>query len=44
MHRMAGSDINHDAGGTKYEQSGTAKPAKDSEDATSADPKWERNT
>lgn len=43
MHRRSGNDINHDAGGTKYEQSGTSDPAKDSKDATSALPRGNRN-
>ena len=44
MHRIAGLTINHDAGGTKYEQSGTSQPAKVPGDATEADPKGERDT
>ena len=36
MHRIAGLTINHDAGGIKYEQSGTAQPAQVPTDATEA--------
>jgi hypothetical protein len=44
LHRKAGSTINHDAGGTKYEQSGTSQNAGDAEGALSADPEGERDT
>jgi hypothetical protein len=36
MHRIAGLTINHDAGGIKYEQSGTAQPAEVPDNATEA--------
>ena len=44
INRLAGSNINDDAGGTKNDQCGTAQGAKDSKDATSAEPKGERDT
>lgn len=36
MHRIAGIDINHDAGCMKYEQSGTSQPADVPDNATKA--------
>jgi hypothetical protein len=50
MHRIAGLTINHDAGGIKYEQSGTAQPAEvpnnatEATSATEATPEGKRNT
>jgi len=44
MHRIAGQTINHDAGGIKYEQSGTAQPAKVPDPATEATPEGTRDT
>jgi len=44
INRLSGANINDDAGGTKNDQCGTAQNAKDSQDATSAEPKGERNT
>jgi len=50
MHRIAGININHDAGGIKYEQSGTSQPAEVPDSATAASPateatpEGERNT
>jgi len=50
MHRIAGNTINHDAGGIKYEQSGTSQPAIVPSDATpatsatEATPEGKRNT
>jgi len=41
MHRIAGLTINHDAGGIKYEQSGTAQPAQVPDNATEANPATE---
>lgn len=47
VHTVATCDINADAGGTKYEQSGTsdsALDAEDAEDAEEAQPEGERHT
>lgn len=50
MHRIAGLTINHDAGGIKYEQSGTAQPAQvpaqatEATKATEATPEGKRDT
>ncbi len=44
LHRKAGTTINHDAGGIKYEQSGTSQTAGDAEGAIEADPEGERDT
>jgi len=44
IHRIAGTTINHDAGGIKYEQSGTAQPAGGADSAVAATPKGERDT
>jgi len=44
IHRIAGGTINHDAGGTKFEQSGTSQPTEVAEEATEATPEGKRDT
>lgn len=44
LHRTAGLSINHDAGTTKYEQSGTSQPATEAENAEEASPEGKRDT